>query len=77
MEHTIPWWQSKVIIGAIISLVGKALVISGVITAIAPEDADAIANTVVLITSGVGDLIAMVSRIRQTRAPAVTLTKEK
>lgn len=77
MDGTMPWYKSKIIWGAIISMTGKLLVATGLVTEFAPEDSTMIADTVVLIISGIGDLMAFGARVAQKRAPEITLTKEK
>jgi hypothetical protein len=72
-----PWYKSKIIWGALISMTGKVLVLSGAINELTPETSQALTDTIVLLISGVGDLLAIGSRVTQKVAPAITLTKEK
>lgn len=76
MINDLPWYKSKIIVGALISMLGKILVVSGVIGEFAPENVDALTNTVILVISGIGDLMAFGARITQKTAPTITLTKE-
>jgi hypothetical protein len=75
MIDNLPWYKSKIIIGALISMIGKILVLSGVVSKFAPEDADALTNVILLLISGVGDLIAITSRVVQKTAPPISLRK--
>ena len=75
MTDNLPWYKSKILVGAMISMLGKVLVLSGVIGVFAPEDADALTNTIVLLASGVGDLMAFGARLTQKAAPEITLKK--
>jgi hypothetical protein len=70
-----PWYKSKVIVGALISIAAKVLVMAGVINDLAPADADNLANLVVLVVGGVGDIVAIGARVAQKHAPAITATK--
>lgn len=76
MIDNMPWYKSKIIWGALVSMLGKILVMSGLIGDFAPEEADALTNTIVLVISGIGDLVAISSRVVQKQAPQITLTKE-
>lgn len=67
-----PWWKSTIIWGAIISIVGKALAAAGVIGDIAPEDQERLADHIVLLASGIGDIMVMLARFRQRQAPRLT-----
>lgn len=76
MNGEMPWYKSKVIVGALISMIAKLLVVSGLVNEFSPEDSETLTNTIVLVISGVGDLMAFFARVVQKRAPAITLTKE-
>lgn len=69
----IPWYKSKVIVGAVISIITKILVMTGLVTQIAPEDAENITNLIVLVLGGVGDLVAIGARVAQKHAPDITV----
>lgn len=73
MENTeaLPWYRSTIIVTMLVSLVTKALVVSGVISEIAPEDTTALANTLVLVFGGIADIWAMRSRVIQRTAPKI------
>lgn len=76
MNDTLPWYKSKVIVGAALSIIAKLLVASGIISALAPEDVDQLANLFVLVAGGVGDAIAIGARVTQKHAPVITATKQ-
>lgn len=76
MQQTLPWYKSKVIVGAALSIIAKLLVASGVVSAFAPEDVDQLANLIVLVAGGIGDAIAIGARVAQKAAPAITATKQ-
>ena len=67
-----PWWRSKIIVSAIVSLILKALVISGLSGDIAPDDQTQIIDLLMLVISGVADLVAIGSRVGQKHAPSIT-----
>lgn len=71
----LPWYRSKVIVGAAISILTKVLVMSGAINEIAPADAESLANLIVLIGGGIGDLVAIGARVAQKAAPPISVTK--
>lgn len=76
MIYEMPWYKSKIIVGAAISMLGKVLVVSGLIGEFTPENADALTNTIILVISGIGDLMAFGARITQKSAPSITLNTE-
>jgi hypothetical protein len=71
---TLPWYKSKVIVGAIISIVAKVLVMTGLIGEVSPEDSENLANLAVLVIGGIGDVVAIGARVAQKRAPEITVT---
>jgi hypothetical protein len=73
----IPWYRSKIIVGAAISIIAKVLVMAGVINDLAPEDSENLANIIVLVAGGIGDLLAIGARITQKRAPDITVATTK
>lgn len=75
MPDNLPWYKSKVIVGAMISMIAKLAVVSGLVNEVSPEDSETLTNTVVLVISGVGDLMAFFARITQKAAPPIALTK--
>lgn len=66
-----PWWRSKVIVGAGISIILKVLVLTGLTQEIAPADQTQIIDLVMLVISGIGDLVAIGARVTQKYAPAI------
>lgn len=77
MLNELPWYKSKILVGALISMLGKVLVLTGVLGEFTTESSEALTNTIVLVMSGIGDLMAFGARITQKTAPEITLTKEK
>lgn len=73
---TMPWYKSKVIVGAMVSIIAKVLVMAGIVDQFAPEDSENLANLVVMVAGGIGDIVAIGARVAQKKAPAVTLTKK-
>ena len=65
-----PWYRSKIIIGAVISVITKLLVATGVIDG-AIDDA-ALTDIILLLIGGVADLYIMYQRWTQKAAPAIT-----
>lgn len=77
LPSAIPWYKSKVIVGAAISILTKVLVMAGVINEFAPEDSEQLANIVVLVAGAIGDAIAIGARVTQKAAPAITAATTK
>lgn len=72
-----PWYRSKIIVGAAISIITKLLVASGVIAELTPADSENLANLIVLVAGGIGDLVAIGARVTQKAAPAITAATTK
>lgn len=72
---SLPWWRSRVIIGAIVSIASKLLVATGAVGEISPEDEGRIADIAVLLVGGVADLVVITARVRQEHAPPITAKK--
>jgi hypothetical protein len=70
---TLPWYRSKIIVGAAISIITKLLVATGVLD-VAIDDS-ALTDIVLLLIGGVADLWIMLSRVRQEAAPKITASK--
>lgn len=75
MNGTLPWYRSKIIVGAAISIFTKVLVMTGIVENFAPEDSENLTNLIVLVAGGIGDLVAIGARLAQKAAPAITATK--
>lgn len=71
----LPWWKSRVIVGALVSAVTKVLALSGVTTEIAPEDEAAWIDLVLILASLAGDFIAIRARVVQVSAPPIVGSK--
>lgn len=73
----LPWYKSKVIMGVIISVLSKILFATGVIGELAPADQAQLADILVLVIGGIGDLVAVGARVVQKEAPKITAGKAK
>ncbi len=73
--ETLPWYRSHVIVAALVSVLSKVLVISGLVGDFASEDQEQLTNLIVLVVGGLADLWAMRSRVVQTAAPEITATQ--
>ena len=67
---TLPWYKSKIIMGAVVSIITKILVATGVLGG-AVDDV-AITNALLLVIGGAADLWIMYHRTTQKRAPAIS-----
>jgi len=70
--ETLPWWRSRIIVGAIVSAACKLLFIAGLSGEIAPEDERQLADAAVLIIGIVADAVAVQARLSQKHAPTIT-----
>lgn len=75
MTNEMPWWRSKIIVGALLSIVTKLLVATGLTSEFSDADSQQLTDIVILLIGGVGDLVAIGSRVKQKEAPAITATK--
>lgn len=77
---TLPWWKSRVIVGALISalfkLIFAVLVLFDIDAPFAEAEMQPVVDALVLLVSLVGDAIAAHARVVQKVAPPVTLRKE-
>lgn len=67
-----PWYRSKIIIGAAVSISLKLLVVFGLIDEIAPTDQAELIELIALLVSAIGDTVALGSRVTQKHAPEIT-----
>ena len=66
----LPWYKSKIIIGALVSIIMKVLVATGVLgTAL---DDKAVTDAALLIIGGVADMYVIYHRTTQKAAPTIT-----
>jgi hypothetical protein len=72
---TLPWYKSRILMGALLSAVLKLLVLTGVAGDLAPADQAAWLDIVLLVASFAGDALAAHGRLTQTAAPTITATK--
>lgn len=71
----LPWYQSRVMIGALVSAILKLVAAVGVTVQVTDEQTQAIVTVLVLLGSLVGDYVAAKARVTQTAAPPLTLKK--
>ena len=71
-----PWWQSRIIIGAAVSIATKIAVLTGLTSEFSSGDEQQLVDLLLLILGGAGDLLAIVSRTVQKHAPTITATKK-
>lgn len=69
---TLPWWKSRVIVGALVSAICKLLFALGAVAAVAPDEEAAIADALLLVISIVGDAVVVQARLSQKFAPPIT-----
>lgn len=69
--RSLPWYKSKVIVGALLSITTKVLVASGAISDLSPTDQEQLAEIIVLVVGGIGDALAIGSRVTQKTAPRI------
>lgn len=67
---TLPWYKSKIIVGAIVSILTKVLVLTGVLDS--AFDAGQLTDALVLIVGLIADFVIAISRKTQKAAPAIT-----
>lgn len=77
--QSIPWWKSRVIVGALISALFKAifaaLVLFDVDVGVTDEELAPLVDALVLLVSFIGDAIAARGRITQRHVPTITAGK--
>lgn len=76
-DGALPWYKSTIIVSALVSLVTKVLVLTGIITDLSPEDSAVITNAIVLIAGGIADIVAVKSRVVQKVAPSIVTSSKK
>lgn len=67
----LPWYKSKVIVGALISILAKLLVITGLVGDFTDADTAQVTDLVLIMFGALGDLIAIGARVRQKYAPPI------
>lgn len=75
MDSTLPWYRSRIIVGAIISALTKLAVLSGLVGEVAPEQETEITNAIVLGAGALADLWIMFARVKQMDSPKITAKK--
>lgn len=65
-----PWYKSRIVIGAVISVLMKLLVLTGILDTAFNEEA--VTDAVLLVIGGIADLWIMKERFTQKAAPTLT-----
>ncbi len=65
----LPWYKSRIIIGALVSIATKILAATG---ALNDMDNEALTDAALLIIGGVADIYILYSRTTQKAAPVIT-----
>lgn len=68
--NTLPWYKSKIIVGAAVSLITKLLVIFGLLDG--TFDDAAATDAILLVVGVLADIVIAVSRKTQKAAPTIT-----
>lgn len=74
--HSLPWYKSRVIMGALVSALLKILFLTGLAGEIAPADEAQWVDIAVLLASFIGDAVAAQARVVQKSAPPITVKEE-
>jgi len=69
--ETLPWWRSRIIIGALISIICKVLVTTGVIGDMSGLDTDQLTDALLLVIGLTADAWIIRERVVQKTAPAI------
>ena len=69
---TMPWWKSRVIVGALVSIVMKLLVVSGLTGDFTADESQQLVDLALILIGAIGDVVVIASRVRQRHAPAIT-----
>jgi hypothetical protein len=72
----IPWYQSRILLGLIVSMVSKMLVISGVASSVSSDKQEFLVNSLVLMVGFAADGYAGWKRLNQEAAPNITGTQK-
>lgn len=67
---TLPWYKSKIIVGAAVSLITKLLVIFGLLDG--TFDDNAATDAILLVVGVIADIVIGISRKTQKAAPSIT-----
>ncbi|WJY18667.1 hypothetical protein QQS45_13860 [Alteriqipengyuania flavescens] len=70
--ETMPWWKSRVIVGAAISILLKLLVVAGLTGEFTDEESRQLVDLALILISAAGDVVAIGARVRQRYAPKIT-----
>lgn len=72
---SMPWYKSRVIVGALVSAALKVLYLTGWVGELADGDAEQWVDVAVLLASFIGDAVAARARVVQEAAPKITSGK--
>lgn len=75
MLDRLPWYKSRIMIGAFVSILSKILVLSGVLGEFTEGDQQALVDIIVLLGGGIGDVLVLYGRVTQKTAPTITATR--
>ena len=70
--QSMPWWKSKVIVGAAVSILTKLLVLTGLTGEFTALETQQIVDLSLIAIGAIGDLVAIGARVRQRYAPTIT-----
>ena len=76
MDGNMPWYKSKIIVGALLAVLAQILSGTGAIAVVTPDDQARLADLIVQLVGAVGAILALGARLTQKRAPSITLTKQ-
>lgn len=74
-QKNLPWYKSRVIIGAAISILAKLLFMAGYVSELGTENLAELTDLALLLVGSIGDYVVIRARVVQDTAPKITLTK--
>ena len=75
MLDVLPWYRSKIIVGALVSIACAILAQTGLVTAITGEQQGGIVDLILLAGTIIGGSTAVGARVTQRWVPSITLGK--
>ena len=73
--EVMPWYRSKIIVGALVSIITKLLVVSGLTGEFTATETSQIADLALIVIGGIGDLVAIGARVRQRYVPQIVASQ--
>lgn len=67
-----PWYKSRVIVGALVSILMKLLVLSGLTGEVSEQETQQVIDLALTLIGAAGDLVAIGARVRQRHVPKIT-----